>query len=268
MKLSEIEYGSQLVEDRLLKDSSNVVLQVVAIRKELALAKKVDSLSGMLAERNIDEDAENYKHFVVTAFGTSTVLKSLIRATKDFANREVIHKEDALRKKYESMKWIINGADSIPLFLEVSATSRFRPLILQDEKFTTGLQFADSLATGYFYTIVPSRRPDVKAAYAVNQGVFKKRNLPFTKALSVQDEKGLVYFVLIYSETKIGDKYPATLAKIYRAEGLAWSINNSFDQLPSELVFSPESFELTIKTKSSLGEVFGVVFDKNGKLIK
>ena len=64
------------------------------------------------------------------------------------------------------------------------------------------------------------------------------------------------------------DKYPATITKIYKVEGLAWSINYSFSQLPQEMVFSTDTFELSVKTKSSLGEVFPVIFDKSGKVVK
>ena len=97
---------------------------------------------------------------------------------------------------------------------------------------------------------------------------FKKRNFPFTKTLSIHDEKEQVYFVMFYSETKIKDAYPATLARVHRGEGLVWSVNNLFDQLPVELIYSPETTELAVRTKSPTGEIFGVVFDKNGKVVK
>jgi hypothetical protein len=115
---------------------------------------------------------------------------------------------------------------------------------------------------------MPSRRPDGKAMFAVDNQAFRKRNLPFTKALTIQDEKGLVSFVMFYSEVKQKDKFPATIAKIYKAEGLAWSINYNFDQLPDEIIFHPETFELSVKSKSSIGESFVVTFDKTGKVIK
>ena len=135
-------------------------------------------------------------------------------------------------------------------------------------KFTAGLQYADSISSGYFYIVNPSRKPEGAANFQVDKQAFRKRNLPFVKALSVQDEKGLVYFLVFYSETKIKDKYPATVTKIYRQEGLSWSINYAFSQLPYELIFSTDTFELTIKTKTSIGEVFPVIFDKAGKVVR
>ena len=76
------------------------------------------------------------------------------------------------------------------------------------------------------------------------------------------------YFLVLYSETKIRDKYPATITKIYKAEGLSWSINYAFSQLPNQMVFSTDTFEVTVITKSSLGEIFPVIFDKAGKVVK
>lgn len=268
MKMAELDYGSQIISDRPLRDSLNVLVQIEGLKKELALAKKIDSLSGHLVDRNLDEEMGNYNHFVTTAYSTPVVLKNLIKGTKEFAAREVRRKGDELTKKNESLRWILSGADSIPLFSEVSPKSRFKPLIVQEGKFSGGLQYADSIASGYFYTVAHSRKPEVAATFPVDKQAFRKRNLPFVKGLKIQDEKGLVYFLVFYSETKIKDKYPATITKIYKMEGLAWSINYSFSQLPEGMVFSSDTFELTITTKSSLGEVFPVTFDKTGKVVK
>lgn len=268
MKVSELAYGSQIVEDRSLKDSLNVDLHLTAVRKELALVKKIDSLSGLLAERNLDEEGENYKHFVTHAYGTPTVLKSQIKGTKEFAMREVALKERELKRITESLRWLVVTTDSIPLFMEVLPTSRFKPMIVEGGKFTTGFQYADSLVTGYFYFISSSRKQDTKGTFPVDQAVFKKRNIPFTKPLSTQDENSKVYFIMFYSEAKIKDKFPATIAKIHRIDGLTWTINYSFDQSPEQLIYSPDTSELSVRTKNAAGEVLGVVFDKNGSVVK
>ena len=268
MKETELEFGSQVVENRSLKDSLSVSLHLQAFSREIVLLKKLDSTVNLLAERNLDEDVENYKHFVTTAYGTSSVLKSLIRGTKDLALREIAIREGLIRKKTESLRWIVSGADSIPLFTEVLAIGRFKPLIIVDEKYTAGIMYQDTVGTGYFYAISPSRNPTVKATYQVDKQAFKKRYIPVTKAISTQDEKGLVYFILTYLEAKVKDKYPATITKIYKLEGLSWSVNVGFDQLPTELIFTMDSSELSVKTKSSIGEMFVTTFDRNGKPLK
>ncbi len=268
MKEAEIEFGSQVSDNRPLRDSASLALQVAGLKKEIALAHRLDSIANYLVERDVEAELANYRHFVNTAYGSTTVLKSLIRGTRELALREIIRRESAIKRKTDALQWIVDGADSIPLMSPAPEQSKFKPLVQQEEKFTSGLTFADSLGTGYFYTISPSRKVAVKATYKVNPDAFKKRYLPVTKAMAIQDELGLVFFVLTYQETKLKDKYQATLTKIYKVEGLAWSVNLELDQVPIELVFTKESSEITIKTKSSIGEVFAVVFDRDGKPIK
>lgn len=268
MKEAEIEFGSQVAENRPLRDSASLALQVAGLNQEIALAHRLDSIASYLVERDVEAELANYRHFVNTAYGSTSVLKSLIRGTRELALREIIRRESAVKRKTDALQWIVDGTDSIPLMSPAPERSRFKSLVQQEEKFTSGLTFADSVGTGYFYTISPSRKVAVKATYKVNPDAFKKRYLPVTKAIAIQDESGLVFFVLTYQETKMKDKYQATLTKIYKVEGLAWSVNLELDQLPIELVFTKESSEVTIKTKSSIGEVFAVVFDRDGKPVK
>jgi hypothetical protein len=51
-------------------------------------------------------------------------------------------------------------------------------------------------------------------------------------------------------------------------EGLAWSLDVVFDQVPIEMTFSIESSEISIKTKSSIGEMFVSTFTRDGKPVK
>ncbi len=268
MKLAELSLGSQIVEDRPVKDSLDIPLQVGAIRKELVFARRLDSLAGILTNMNIENEVANYRHFISAAYGTPDVLRNLISATKGFAAREADRREKDLIKKVESLRWIINEGDSIPLFNEVAPSSRFKPLLLEEEKFTAGLQFVDTVATGYFYAITPSRKPVVKAVFPVDGRVFTRRSLPFTKALGTRDEKGLVYFVVVTSETRIKEKFPAAIARVNTSGGLAWSLHYEFVQLPGEINYSPDTDELSVRSKNAAGEVFAVIFDKSGKVVK
>lgn len=268
MKEAELEYGSLVVEHRPIRDSANLVLQSKALAEELTAAKKIDSLGGLLVARNMAEDIKNYRHFISTAYGPSSVLMSQIKTTHDFGVREVGKREAELKRKSESLKWIINDKDSIPLFQDNASKSRFKPVFVKEELYTAGLQFADTTASGYFYTITPTRRPALKATFPVDTKAFTKRNVPFTKGLGLQDERGHIYFIILYSEVKTMDKYPATIVKIYQADGLAWSVNISFAQLPEDLVLSADTGELTVKTRSQAGDIIPVVLDKNGKEIK
>jgi len=116
---------------------------------------------------------------------------------------------------------------------------------------------------GYFYSIKPSRKPEVKARFALDKPSFRLSKLPLAKALTYSDGAGQIYFVLVYSEKANKEKYPASLAKIYRSDGLAWSYNYQLNFVPKELTFKPDTGELTLK-----GETMTVVVDKNGKIVK
>ncbi len=266
LKDAEIEFGSLVSENRSLRDTARLSHQVEALRKEMALAKRLDSIAGHMVERNLEEESANYKHFVTTAYGSPSVLKSLIRGTKELALREVIRRESLILKKGDALKWMIDGADSIPLTMPVPERSRFKPMIIQEEKYTAGIVYADSVGSGYFYAVTPSRLPTMKARFSVNKDAFKKRYLSVTKAIGTQDDQGLVFFVLTYQEAKFKDKYQATLTKIYKVEGLAWSVDFALDQVPVEISFSKESSELTVKTKSSIGEFYLFIVNRDGKL--
>jgi hypothetical protein len=164
--------------------------------------------------------------------------------------------------KRESLRWLVNGADSIPLFSD-NVQSRFKPLTVVEEKYTAGLQYADSLSpSGYLYSINPTRVPAIKAVFPVDNESFKLGRLPSAKAITYADDSGQIYFVLIYSD-RIGakEKYDATLAKIYRSDGLSWSMNYELSFVPKEIAFDSGSGELAIRGAGNQHNTM----DKNGK---
>lgn len=267
MKKTEMRYQSNMISHKPIRDTSNVKLKLAYLTEELGYIRKLDSVASQLAKRDLETDSKNYQHFVTKSFGTKAVLLSLINSTQDYARRERLKKQIEWEATIQATKWVISGADSIPVFAEQSKELRFKPLVIVDEKYTVGLSFRDSVATGYFYSITPTRLPDVKANFEVDAVSFTKRNLPITKCLSYADVGNQIYYALIYSESKVGDKFPVTLVKIYRTGGLAWVNNYKVVFTPTELTFSNENGELTIKTTAG-SESRLVVIDKNGKQIQ
>jgi len=267
LKISELEYSSTVISNKPLKDSANVNLLLKCLELEFEALHKMDSLANLLSERHIEADEENYKHFVLNAYGSLAVLKSYIRTTREYAVREKLNKEKEWEATSQALKWIVDGSDSIPLFSEdLALHHKYKPIVIVDDDHTAGLVFADSVASGYFYTIVSSHLPDVKVRFPVDKRSFAMRNLSVTKGLSSHDGKGQVYFILLSSESKRDDKFPITLAKIYRSDGLAWSNNYSFDMLPSELLYKSDTGELLIKISNPAGDSNVIVLDKNGKV--
>jgi hypothetical protein len=265
MKIAELEYQSDVIAHKKLRDSANVQVRLKTIQSEMMSVRKLDSISTHLAARDFEAEAANYNHFITRAYGTSAVLKSLVKTTNEYAHREKTRKEKELEKATKSLLWSIAAADSIPLFLEVADTRPIKPLVVVPDSFTMGLKYKDSLAVGYLYTITPSRIPDAGAIFPIDAPNFKRRSLPIIKGLAVH-EANEVYFALIYSQNKVKDGFPATIARINKT-GLAWSGNFKFELTPTELLYSASTGELTIKTTGTNGESKIVVIDQKGKKI-
>ena len=260
-KTADLDYRSAVLEHQSLADSSDVHLQLSMAKTELKLVTRLDSLAGMIVIENLDEKAKDYQQFVDNTYNSTGVLKSYVRSLKDFADRELKIKQQTMWKREMALDWIADGADSIPLTLNHSG-SRYKPLVIMDESYTAGLHFIDSAnANGYFYTITPSREPVVKVIFPVDKAAFREKNLPVTKSIAYAEPSGQLYFVLTYSEQQGQGKYAATLAKIYRTDGLAWRQPLQLPFLPRELMFKPDTGELMIKNETQ-----EVVVDKNGKV--
>jgi len=264
LKISDLEYRSALLENKTARDSSDLQFRLALLTKELKYVSRLDSMAARLSTQDVDKRAEDYDQFIKNTYNSTVVLKSFVKALKEYSEREKLKKQAQFAQTKAALQWIVIGVDSIPVVATV-ANARFKPLIIQDEKFTSGLQYADSLnPTGYFYTIRPSRVPDVKVTFPVDKPNFKLSRLSSSKALTYSDPGGQIYFVLIYTERPAKDgKHAATLAKIYRSDGLAWSMNYPLGYLPKEIQFKPDGGELTIK-----GDTQQNTIDKNGKLVK
>jgi hypothetical protein len=137
-------------------------------------------------------------------------------------------------------------------------------LVVLQDKYTAGLTFKDSISNeGYFYSITPSRKPDVKVTFPVDKTSMKERRQNGVKAYVTSDPAGQVFFVLIYLDRMVNGKHPATIAKIYKTDGLSWSHTFGFDLKPHEIVYAQDTGELLIKSD---GDSF-ITIDKNGKLL-
>jgi len=265
LKIADLEYRSTLLEHRVKKDSANIHSRLSMLNKEVKSLAKVDSMATKLLGEDLDQKVLDYENFVKNTYGSAVVLKSYVKGLKEYAEREKKEKDAELAIRRENLRWLVNGADSIPLFSETSG-SKFKPLAVIDEKYTAGLQYPDSLnPSGYFYTINATRIPDVKVLFPVEKPSFRQARLLSSKAITYSDAPGQIYFVLFFSNQQSKEsKYAATLAKIYRSDGLAWSMNYELAFIPREISFKPESGELTIKGDDNQQNTM----DKNGKLVK
>jgi len=260
VKVANLEYRSTLVEHLKGGKTNDVFERLKQTESELKSLNKLDSAATKLQSVNIDEEALNYKAFVAEAYTNTVLLKSYAKAEKEYADREKRVKEKQFTERKKALLWLVNNTDSIPLATEVTHT-KFRPLIIEEEKYTCGIAFTDSVSgEGYFYTITPSRVPDVRVNFPIDKTNFRERRLAHTLALSTTDEGEHIFFVLFGSTDKVNEKHPVTIAKIYRSDGLSWSHNYSIDFIPEEIQFVQASGELHVKAGERM-----VILDKNGK---
>ncbi len=267
LKIADLAYKSTLIENKKAHKADDVHVRLAAVQTELKYLNHADSAAVQLSNRNLDEDIINYQHFVNTTFTKGDILKSYVHTMKDHISREKAAKEAELKLRAESMNWLVNGSDSIPLFTEpVRVTNKYKPLVIVQDKYTAGLTFTDSVSgTGYFYSIPPSHKPDVKVQFAIDKLNLREKRLSYIHSFVTADPAAQIFFAVIYAEYKDkAGKYPATVAKIYKSDGLSWSSNFMFDFIPTEINFIPDTGELVVK---SSGDAIARV-DKNGKLMK
>jgi hypothetical protein len=262
-KVLELQYKSYLIENKVYKDTSDVYLKLKAAQTEFKAIKKLDSLVSKFDLAEIDKRSADYNHFIENTFNKPAILKTYVRGLQEYAERQLSVKKFEVDFREKGTKWQIVDADSAALFLNPGNEYAYQPLLILQDKFTTGLHYKDTAeVSGYLFNIPPSRKPDLKVTFALNKKFFGKFKQAFAKSLIAMDPAAQVFFVVVYSESKASKegKYPVTVAKIYRSDGLAWQNEYFVDAIPSSANFI--SGELSIRTADAL--VYTI--DKNGKL--
>ncbi len=266
MKIAELEYASEIMEEASLKDRDNISHKIGMIKHQQGVLLKLDSLASAMVNRDWEKDAGNYRNFITSSYGTVTVIKNLCKSTLEFAKRETVAKKKELDENMSLLKWVISETDSIPLFKDVPDESKFKPMVITDTH-TAGVMQLDSLWLGYFYTVTPSRTADLTVSFPVDTASITRRDLPLIKGLSLAVTDQL-YYILFYSESQIDGKFPITIAKISRSVGLEWSGIFHTILTPVELKYTTSSGELSIKTSNADGNNKMVVIDKAGSRIQ
>lgn len=259
LKTTDLEYKSTLLEHKPFRDSANVQLQINMLKKELRLLEKLDSTASKLPEDKVEARAADYVDFVASTYSNPAVLKSYVRSLREYGLREQRKKSPLLAQYTKALNYIVDGNDSIPLLEELE--SPFKPLLIVPEKYTVGISLRDTAnLQGYFYTIALSRKPEAKAVFPVDKAAVKAGNLSACKTLVYSDPAGQIFYVLLYSDAAQTAKFPCTVAKIYRSDGLAWKVDHALGFIPAELAVS-DAGELMIRSGAQQA-----VVDKNGKV--
>lgn len=260
LKIADLDYRSTVIESRPIRKSNDIRAQLSAVGDELRYASRLDSVAGKVMKRPLDVDILNYDKFVTNTFSKGDILKSYIRSVHEYSEREVIKKKAEVSKLVESLKWLVVNNDSIPLTTEVVGT-KFKPLLIENGRYSVGIKVDGG--QGYFYNITPSHVPTIKATFALDSGIVRESTASL-KAYAASDPDEQIFFVLIHGSIDASGKVKASLAKIYKSDGLSWNINLSIDFMPYKIAFIPETGAILIKAE--IGDISTSV-DKNGKII-
>lgn len=265
LKISELEYGSELAQTRMLRDSSSLILKQSLYKKQIALLIRMDSLAALLQQRDFDYETENYKSFVTDAYGSPSVLKGLAKSLGNFAVTEKAEKEKRVQRIEQLIPWVIDQTDSIPA-IATAKSKKFNPLTVAPENYTFGLAYQDSSAFAYFYSIHPSRKVTIKAVQKLDSSIFKKGNFSLIKSIAAGDDVQKIYFVTMYSESKKDNKTPAQIYLVNGTAGLAWSNYYLLDGIPTEATYNKETGNLVLKIIGADGSKL-LTIQRDGKLI-
>jgi hypothetical protein len=261
IRLADLNYRSCLIEHKPHQDSTDVRLKFQLASEEKKFITVLDSIATLTTSSFIDEHAKDYTHYIKSTYNNTTILKSYVRGIQEFAGRERSTKEMTLKTALKALDWLLVGTDSVPLKVNSGDLSMYKPLHVEPEKFTTGLHYKDSItAMAYFYSITPSRKPDINVTFPIEKGVYSASTLPTAKSFVVSDPAGQMFFAIIFSENKLKDKFSMTVAKIYRSDGLAWSNSFLIDSLPVSGSFT--NGEIVIQSNGGTN----YMIDKNGKM--
>lgn len=263
LKISELEYGSELATTKLLRDSSDVALKVILYRQQVKLLRAIDSLGSRAQKRDMEREALNYAKFVGSAYGSLDVLKQTIKSTADFAVAEIADKKKRLNNLEQLVNWVIDQSDSIPV-TDLAKSKKYFPVTTLPNVYTLGFTYPDSSMHSYFYAVTPSRKVGAKALVKLDTSSFKKSKLPLIRSIISADESGKNFFVTLYSEERVADKITTVIYKVTQA-GLDWSLPTKLEGTPLECTVGTPNGELTIKISTTSGNKL-VTIQPDGKI--
>ena len=213
LKQEEIKYWSHVFENKPLKDTSNVRLQLSMAQTELANVIKVDSIVNHLLGYNLAVEVENYAEYVNKQYEGTAGLERFIRQKLNFAQAEKKYRATILAAKQERSRWLFYGNDSIPLFKRDTTQQLLHKDVVQyvmfgkdtvdaNQSFTYGMKY-DTKDQGFAYvtSITDSLITPMVSTYQMKDAVFGMDKLNFISHQTVKDEALKLTYVLYYDNS-------------------------------------------------------------------
>lgn len=242
LKQKELEYGSEISATRHIRDSISLILKLNALAPQIKLLHEIDSLAGIAQQLETEETLENYKTFIAHAFGSAQVLKSMVKSLRDFSVVEKASKVAQAERIRESMKWIVDGRDSIPA-MPTATSARFKSLSMEEEDFTAGVFIQDSAVSVYLYSIHPARHVKTKAVVKLDSAL-NETNFSLAYALSMRSAATPDFFTLVFPYNQNETLTKAALIKVNAHQGLIWIKYVSIPGLPDSIKETADGLKL------------------------
>ncbi len=247
-KTAQLAYESMVMQNRMLKDSSDVLLQMKLLSNEVDGLREIDSLINLLLAYNIEEESLNYQPFVVSQYADADKLQNHIKNQLDHVIETRKQKEIALEASIDRSRWLIAENDSIPLFVpEPVGDSKYLPILL-DSLVTAGLYLSgETPAQGYIADVNNSRISSMHSKFDLDTEFFNKANYEYIEAdaLALIGEDLSIYFVILYAQLPEQESYTAMVVRANN-EALLWSKNITLASAPGKLAYNIQTDEIII----------------------
>lgn len=258
LKLALLQFEDARSVSSRYQDSLDVNFQLHLAGLEAAALRRLDSIAQSILRTEPQHRARDYQHFITNVYGSAGEMTNFVAELGEYARRETERVSAVVNQRQDALRWILLQDERVPI-MPGDSVLPYLPVLTEFEKYTLGLKFVDSTdVSGYFYSVTPSRIPDIRVTFPVDKENFLA-TVPALKGMAA-NANDLIYYLMIYSEAPVGDKFPATIAKIYRADGLSWSVNYQFDFVPESFEYNAGSGDLIVSDAQG-----SLVFDKNGK---
>lgn len=258
LKQAELNYLSEMLELRKFIDSVNVDRQLNLTANALKLIDEIDTIiSEHISSYNFAEESLNYKPLVTKRFGGANGLNEFVQKKKNLVSNSRVDLESELKNLTEKSKWLVYGADSIPLFesdtSEVFTLSNdktykyYGKLNVNDTlRFTYGLCYNfNGVPTMYFSEIAASHIADTLYQFSIDAKAFAADSLENIQVKYIGDEVDNKY-LLVYSNKYFNEPIKGHLFKVKNDLTLGWERSITLLYPPDVLTISNDFGVLAI----------------------
>ncbi|MDH5397176.1 MAG: hypothetical protein OEX02_03470 [Cyclobacteriaceae bacterium] len=302
LRLAELNYYNTFFSNNSFRDSVDYTFRISLNQKEAGILEKVHDLATNIASLNIDEHLRNFKDFVDQRYSGYLGLDQYIKSKLEFSS-SLIEELNKLNDQYHLRNaYTLYQNDTIYIdSLGFSVKERYHHPLGRIGQMAAGIKLKGDTLSGYLVEVTPARVTD----FYVEIPIDSLLNTKESKVSGISDMDGQVYYLLYHSDNaffitsvdstsvqspvdlqdeflledslgsqnafKMDTLWKATIAKVYRADGLSWASNIVLKGKPDGIKLLANG-ELQINLIEYAGanaarKPVQILVDKEGKLV-